>query len=275
MSLLPQPVGGGRGLILRRWPAGETSAVVSALVDGHGLLRLLAKGARQPRSRLRALVEPGRIVELEFSLQPGRDLQYLRGGGVLLDPLAGGATLEKTAYLLAAVELVDRCRFGHGHEAGLFPLCEAYVQVLSCAGAGAEAPLFFAFEVALLEILGLRPQLAVCTRCGRSVALLNGGGHWWSPAAGGLVCAGCAAAGDVAGARPLGPAHLELWPQLSSAPRDWPAGAWPRALSRDWGVMLHRFLAYHLPGYRLPAALQLLRKRPPAVPRGSGEEHRT
>ena len=47
--------------------------------------------------------------------------------------------------------------------------------------------------------------------------------------------------------------------------RSWPAAELTRAISRDWGVMLHRFLEYHLPGYRLPAALDLLRTRRPAV----------
>jgi len=30
---------------------------------------------------------------------------------------------------------------------------------------------------------------------------------------------------------------------------------------REVGALLHRFLGYHLPGYRLPAALDLLRAR--------------
>jgi hypothetical protein len=33
----------------------------------------------------------------------------------------------------------------------------------------------------------------------------------------------------------------------------------PRPMRRELGSLLHRFLGYHLPGYRLPAALDLLR----------------
>jgi DNA repair protein RecO len=262
VSLLPQPTGSGRGLVLRRWPAGETSVVVSALIDGCGLMRLLGKGARQPRSRLRSLVEPGRLVDLEFSLYRDRDLQYLRGGGLVLDPLAGAITLERTAYLQSALELVDRCRPGHGHEEGLFPLCQSFVQVLSCADAGREVGLFYAFEIALLGLLGLRPQLEACTRCGVGGPDLVDGVHWLSPAAGGLVCGPCGAHGQVVGARPLSASLLEIWPQLAAAPDLWPNVDLPRPAAREWGIMLHRFLAYHLPGYRLPSALQLLRSRP-------------
>lgn len=274
MSLLPQPTGSGRAVILRRWPAGESSLVASALVEGHGLLRLLAKGARQPRSRLRPLVEPGRLADLEFSLYRDRDLQYLRGGCLVLDPLAGAARLEQSAYLQAAVELVDRCQPGHGHESGLFRLCQAYLQVLSSAAAGCEAGLFYAFEVALLDLLGMRPLLEACTRCGRGAAQLRAGGHWLSPAAGGLVCGSCAAQGAGAGATPLGEAHLAAWSTIAAAPDAWPTEALPRALARDWGVVLHRFLACHLPGYRLPAALLLLKARSFATADRPGKEDR-
>lgn len=274
MSLLPQPAGSGPALVLRRWTAGETSIIASALVEGHGFVRLLAKGARQSRSRLRALVEPGRLVELEFTLNPQRDLQYLRGGSVVLDPLAAAPALEKTACLLAALELVDRCHLGHGHEEGLFALCQAYVRVLSCADRSRQSGLFYAFEIALLALMGMRPQLEACTRCGVEAGRLAADGQWLSPAAGGLVCSDCAAQGAGAGAQPLGAAQLAVWPQLSAAPVRWPAVSLPRALARSWGIMLHRFLAYHLPGYRLPAALQLLRNRPEAPGLGADEENR-
>ena len=259
MSVLPRPAGSGRALVLRTWPSGETSVIASTLTAEHGLVRLMAKGARQIRSRLRPLMQPGRLVDLEFSLTEGRDLQYLRDGSLVLDPLTDGATLERTAYLLAALEIIDRCRPGHGHESGLFALCQDYVQVLSCAEAGSETALYYAFEIALLDLQGVRPLLAACTQCVRSLEELAGGALWLSPAAGGLVCAGCASGGGAAGARPLSTAALAVWVELARAPATWPELDLGRSTARDWGVMLHRFLEYHLPGYRLPAALDLLR----------------
>ena len=110
MSLLPQPVVASDALVLRTWPTGETSVVVSLLTSEYGYVRVIAKSARRPRSVLRPLTEPGRLVSVEFSLVPGRSLQYLRSGSLLLDPLGEGASLESSAFLLAALELVDRCR---------------------------------------------------------------------------------------------------------------------------------------------------------------------
>lgn len=273
MSLLPRPVASGRSLVLRTWPTGETSVIASVLVAELGLLRLVAKGARLQASRLRPLVQPGRLAELEFSLDPARDLQYLRGGSLLLDPLAGAPTLERSACLLGALEIIDRCRPGDGHEEGLFTLCEAYVQVLSCADPGCETAHFYAFEIALLELMGIHPQLQACAQCATPRAEAPGG-SWLSPAAGGLVCGSCAANGAVAGARPLTEAALAAWDDLSAAPAAWPPAPLTRTVARDWGVMLHRFLEYHLPGYRLPAALALLRTRAEAALPAAAEEDR-
>ncbi len=272
MSLLPRPTGSGRGLVLRHWPSGETSVVLVVLTAEHGLLRCLAKGARLQQSRLRPLVQPGRLVDLEFSLDPSRELQYLRGGSVTLDPLAGVPTLERSACLLGALELVDRCRPGDGHEAGLFALCQSYVEVLSCALPGTETALFYAFEVGLLGLLGMSPQVAACAHCALPAIEAAGGAMWWSPAAGGLVCGACAAAAAPADARPLTAETLMDWPGLAAAPVRWPSEPLPRRAARDWGVMLHRFLEYHLPGYRLPAALGLLRARSGAAATGAPKE---
>jgi len=263
VSVLPLPVGSGRGLILRVWPNGESSIIASVLTREEGLLRLMAKGARQTRSRLRPLVQPGHLADLEFSLDPSRDLQYLRGGSLILDPLAQAPTLEKSAYLQASLEIVDRCRPGHGHEAGLFDLCQDFVQVLSSADKGCEAALYYAFEAALLDLQGVRPLLEACTQCADGLDDLADGTLWLSPSAGGLVCSRCAGQGAAAGARPLTEDILAAWPALARAPEHWPSEPLPRAVARGWGVMLHRFLEYHLPGYRLPAALDLLRARRP------------
>jgi recombinational DNA repair protein (RecF pathway) len=68
--------------------------------------------------------------------------------------------------------------------------------MLSSGAAGDEAPLFYAFETALLELQGIAPELAACAACGEG---LDPPGCRFSPAAGGAVCGACAGADD----RPL------------------------------------------------------------------------
>jgi DNA repair protein RecO (recombination protein O) len=267
MGLLAKPTASTPGLVLRFWPSGESSGIASLLTRDQGFVKLLAKSVRKPGSRLRALVEPGRLVQAEFSLDPNRELQYLRGGSVELDPLGCQPSLERTAFLLGALELIDRCRplgpqAGHRAHKGLFEVCEEFVRVLSspsCAGCDA---LFFAFEWELLERHGMAPVLDTCPGCGE-MPVGPGGVCWFSPAEGGAVCGDCARH-RATGAKPLSWMALEQMRSLAATDLATAASrSLDTAVRREIGAALHHFMGYHLPGYRLPAALDLLRATRP------------
>ena len=267
MGIVTRPAGSSAALVLRAWPCGETSAVASLLTRDHGYVKVIAKAARRPRSLLRALVEPGRLVAVEFSLDPARELQYLRGGGVELDPLGGEPTLERSAYLLGALELVDRCRPADAlvrddpaGAAELFDVCDTFLRMLSSTAAPEPVLAFFAFEWELLARHGLAPELSRCCGCGQLRRDVAPATRRFSAAEGGLLCGGCARTGTDEGARALGDGALKL---LDALGRGGLGGAGTLAPEpgdrREVGGHLHRFLGYHLPGYRLPAALDLLR----------------
>lgn len=272
MGILAKPTAQSEALVLRAWPCGETSCIASLLTRQEGFVKVLAKGARGPRSRLRPLVEPGRLVQVEFSLEVGRELQFLRGGTVELDPLGSDPSLEKSAFLLGALELIDRCRplgqiAGNRAAVGLFDVCGEYVRVLSSLACREPALLFFAFEWELLERHGMAPEVEACVGCGRQAAGMGTATLWFSPGEGGLVCEECSRQG-VAGKRPLGPEARRLLVRLGALGLA-AGGQDPLApgLRRELGAALHHFMAFHLPGYRLPTALDLLRS--PGRPAGS------
>ncbi len=247
-------------MVLRTWPCGETSVIASVLSRELGFVRLIAKAARRPKSQLRPLVEPGRLVNVHFSLDSQRELQYLRSGSVLLDPMSFGPDLEDSAFLLAALELVDRCRpvqaaDGGGSATELFGVCDAFIRVLSCDSESDPARLFFALEWQLLRNLGLAPEVALCSSCGQ--VLGRKGVLWFHSAEGGLLCSGCGCQG---GGFPLSREALAEFSLYDSGMvfvgnRN----SMKKSLRREIGAHLHRFFGFHVPGYRLPTALDLLR----------------
>ena len=269
MGVMSRPAASTEALVLRAWPCGESSAVVSLLTRDHGYVKVIAKAARSGRSRLRPLIEPGRLVTVEFSLDPGRELQFLRGGEVDLDPMAEEPTLEKSAYLLGALELVDRCRPLGGDPdvkdqtpvvAHLFAVCGRFVRMLSSQSCNRPALLFFAFEWELLARHGMAPEVSSCVACGR----VRRGSGTLDPAVQPrrrrhrlrtLHPRRSASRGG----RPLG---KEAWDHLRDMARTGidldreGESTLARPLRREMGALLHRFLGYHLPGYRLPAALE-------------------
>lgn len=260
MGVLSKPSLSCDAVVLRAFPCGETSVIASLLTETEGFVKVVAKAARRPRSRLRPLVEPGRLVSVEFSWDPARDLQYLRGGSVRLDPLMSGVDLERSAYLLAALELTDRCRINPGGQSAgaeaMFGVCDAFIRMLSSGTDTEPARLFFAFEWLLLKNHGLDPEVAACAVCGRVLDEdATGSNLWFQPAEGGAVCHVCGGAG-----KPLSREALGEFRGFDSGV-DTAAGrrAFSRVLRREVGTHLHHFLGFHLPGYRLPAALDLLR----------------
>lgn len=92
-----------RALLLRRIPYGDTSLIVHLMTEEHGVLSLMAKGARRLKSPFRAALEP--LYELTVRWRPGRS-----GMGNLVDadrhalllPLAkAGAGLQLVAVAAA------------------------------------------------------------------------------------------------------------------------------------------------------------------------------
>ena len=274
---MPKPTAITEALVLRVWNCGESSCIGSLLTAQEGFVKVLAKGVRNPGSRLRPLVEPGRLVTVEFSLDPGRDLQFLRGGSVNLAPLYEEPSLEKSAFLLGALELIDRCRplgavAGHRGAVGLFAVCEDFVRMLSSTSCRAPGLLFFAFEWELLERHGMAPEISSCISCGGSFSDMAGAPLWFSPGEGGLVCDLCSRNG-VSGKRAVSAEALELLGRLASEGLSIGLNEpLTRAMRREIGTALHHFMGYHLPGYRLPAALDLLRSGRPKKSVSNDEE---
>ncbi len=126
MGVMSRPSASTEALVLRCWPCGETSTIASLLTREHGFVKVIAKGARGPRSQLRPLIEPGRLVNVEFSLDARRELQYLRGGGVDLDPLAWDRNLMRVSSGNAEALLKDP-PFEFPHDAVLHPNGNLYV----------------------------------------------------------------------------------------------------------------------------------------------------
>ena len=65
------------GVVLKTYPLGDTSRIVVAYTREHGLVRLVAKGARKTPSRFGFALEPLSRSRFVFYLKADRDLQLL------------------------------------------------------------------------------------------------------------------------------------------------------------------------------------------------------
>jgi DNA repair protein RecO (recombination protein O) len=219
-------------LILHAFPYGDTSRILRLLTPTFGLRSVIAKGARSPRSRLGAILEPFTEGEAHFFLREGRDLFTLSGFTLLRSRQAIGRDFcaFTGASLLAEVLL----RFSTDD-----PQPEVYhiaVQALDRLANSDIQPTATAVSTLwhLISLFGYQPVMDQCARCGREVPADQ---PWALDInAGGAVCPRCL------------PSHRHLPPTLRlevlrmSSGDSLPSLADSRAHAR----LLHDFLATHL-----------------------------
>lgn len=177
------------GVVLKRRDFTETSRIAVVYTRDAGKVQLLAKGARSPRPRFGAALEPLSRGEFVFYWREGKDLFTLAEATITLPGKFIRDDSKKLVYGLAMAEAVDKLSGEGDVDAGLFELL-AYSLAALDAG-GPPAPLLVQFLLHLAAKLGFKPDLAACAVCGRErlregVALLINEGT--------VVCRECAPA---------------------------------------------------------------------------------
>jgi DNA repair protein RecO (recombination protein O) len=166
---------------------GESDRIVSLFSLELGRIMGFAKGARNSRKRFGPALEKFARINLQLIHKDG--LSFLRSADVitLYSGIRGG--LGSIAHSLYSCELIE-CLTPEGVPLPrLYRLLAAYLERLDSGCADNVDRRMF--EINLLNILGYRPSLEGCSRCGsifgESGALMEHGGE--------LVCRFCTATG--------------------------------------------------------------------------------
>ena len=145
------------GLILRTRPLTETSLIVYWLTPTLGRITTVAKGARRPQSPFRGQLDLFYLGQLSFARSTRSELHTLRE--VRLQDTH--ATLRQDwLYLQQAsycAQLIEQTTEMEGPVPGVFDLTLAFLEYL--VRHPPQPRTVFAFELRLLEQLGLRPDL--------------------------------------------------------------------------------------------------------------------
>jgi DNA repair protein RecO len=145
------------GIVLRTRPLTETSLIVQWLTPDLGRLATVAKGARRPKSAFRGQIDIFHLAEFSFArsrrseLHTLREVRLLESNAALRPELAW---LQQAAYCAALIEQTTET------ETPLPALYEQVIQLLrELPRHPARPETIFAFEMKLLEELGLKPEL--------------------------------------------------------------------------------------------------------------------
>ncbi len=171
-------------VVLRHSDWGEADRLLGLFTREHGKLRAVAKGARKVRSRKAGHLEP--FTRVALMLARGRDLWIVTQADTVdaYQPLR--ENLELIGQASYVVELLDRFTYEEGAN---HPLYQLLIDTLNRLSKQEDAFLAVRYyEIRLLDLLGFRPELVNCVRCG---TLIQPQDQYFSALLGGALCPNC------------------------------------------------------------------------------------
>jgi DNA repair protein RecO (recombination protein O) len=228
-----------RVLVLQKTKLGEADLILTLLAADGRQVRAVAKGARRPKSRFGARVEPYTV--LDTLLHTGRSLEVMAEAQTVVSHDGLRGDLDRGAHAAVVADLLDKVSVEGQTDERLFGLALATLDAVETAEAGDLLGVTLGFLVKAMAMIGYRPQLAVCVSCGSTVPAAA-----FSLEDGGVLCAACSVAAPAA--LPLTPGvAASLAALLSARMADIPALAIPPAVQRECFVLLRAYVATHLP----------------------------
>lgn len=195
--------------VLKAIRFGETSMIYRLFTRDRGVVPVMAKGARRPKSRFGAALGTFQRLLVTYYAKEGREVQTLSGVD-LLEAHRG------IAAALPRVEAAGRWfRFLQAVLPDGAPLEPLYALTVEGLGrlertrAGGERRWETFHRLAAAAALGVAPRLEACVACGRE--LPDEGALAFSISEGGLVCDGCASRPGLVRLSPRGFSLLVLY----------------------------------------------------------------
>lgn len=170
------------GLTLHHHPLGENDRILVLYTREHGLMRVVAKGARRPKSKLGGRTEP--LICANWFLAKGKNLDIVSQCETITSYRTLRTELPRLLSGLYLAELVAAMVESGAPSPELFDCLAGSLLALEIA---ASPELIVAhFELNLLRLLGYDLELTVCATCGTHDA-----GEGFSGEAGGILCRSC------------------------------------------------------------------------------------
>ena len=228
--------------VFKSFRYGESSLILRLLTRDRGVVPVIAKGARGPKSRLGATLGPFRRLGVTYYDKPGREIQTLVDVELLAGHPGVAGSLERLEAAGAWFRFLRRV-IPEGMPAdALYRLAASALARLEVTPVARLRRWEAYHRAAAGRLLGLAPRLDACAACGRE--LPAAGDLAFSIEEGGLLCGACGSARP--GATPLaGPAYGLL--QLYQHPDYALIAALEDGIGAEARVqeLVRRFVAYH------------------------------
>jgi DNA repair protein RecO (recombination protein O) len=156
-----------RAIVLRTWKLGESDRIAAMLTETLGKVRVVAKGARRPRSRFGGRVEPTR--HLHIQCYEGRQLDNLTQVESIDGFRAVREDLDRLTKAAVLLEASDQMSPERQPDPGAYRMLLGALRQLEAADSALLVP---AFLLKRLAHEGLGPELDACVVSGATADLV-------------------------------------------------------------------------------------------------------
>ncbi len=174
-------------ICIRATDYSETSQVLTLLTRDNGVVRLIAKGSKRPKSKSGGAIDllaEGRCV---FTVGKGESLGVLIEFAETTSRSALRSRLERINTALYMLEVCGMILGEGDPHPEVFGLLHSALDRLGRENSSPQAVLAY-FQWRLIRHVGLLGELSVCASCGQKVGMQN---VYFSSSLGGLLCRDC------------------------------------------------------------------------------------
>ncbi|WP_096201301.1 DNA repair protein RecO [Bacillus sp. FJAT-45350] len=150
------------GIVIRTMDYGESNKIVTLYTREYGKIGVMARGAKKPRSRFTAISQ--HFIYGSFLFQKSTGLGLLQQGEIIDSFREVRNDLFRTSYASYIVELLDKLTDERQRNPFLF---ELLFQTLHYMNEEVDPEILIRiFEMKMLPVAGIHPQLDSCNSCG-------------------------------------------------------------------------------------------------------------
>jgi DNA repair protein RecO (recombination protein O) len=169
-------------LILRTYPFHEADLLVTLFTRTEGKIRGVAKAAKRSKRRFGGALEPLTHVLAHWEEKEKQELARLDSCEIITSPLTAKLTYPRVVALSYVAEVIDQLLPDREPSDDIFRLALSVVKHLEAGPVW--MPLTY-FDLWIVRLIGLLPDLSHCAACGTA---LNGARAYFHLLADGLLC---------------------------------------------------------------------------------------
>jgi DNA repair protein RecO (recombination protein O) len=226
-----------RVLVLRKTKLGEADLILTLLAADGRQVRAVAKGARNPRAKLGARVEPFSV--LDVLLHSGRNLEILAEAEMSASHDVLRSDYDRMVAGAVVLDVLDKIAVEGQAEPQLLDMALVTLDVLESVPIESLDLVLIAFLLKALAMHGYRPALDACASCGSGLDEYSS----FSVEAGGAVCGSCGGGG----VRLSEDARLLMRALMRSKLADVAGLEVPEGVRTEALRVVRAYVAYHVP----------------------------